>query len=620
MAKKPKNPATTNANTNGVPTSGNIFETLFGSVGEHHTPPSLFSDTNPFRRKPTVPSQPPNQQNQQVGSVLGSAGNPSNGVDENPSFVEVKEKKGKNKEKKKPGLDVGLIGESYETHLEINKLNVGFGSDEGFGKDRNGEDGNPSFVELKKKKRKSKEKKEPGLDSGSLDETPENHLETKKSKTSEVKSRNFGVESEEGGGGKDLGMEVEAVQEQGEGKNQNVGVGLEVKGMDKKKKKKRKRDEVEAEYEARRYRVNDGGGEGELGGKVVGEKRKKADDTMDAVVSKEGFDDEAKLIRTVFVGNLPLKVKKKALFREFSQFGEVDSVRIRSVPLLDTKTPRKGAIIQKKINDAVDSVHAYIIFKTEQAAEASLAHNMCVVGGNHIRVDRACPPRKKIKGENAPLYDNKRTVFVGNLPFDVKDEEIYQFFSGIKELESSIEAIRVVRDPGTSMGKGIAYILFKTRGAANLVVKKRSLKLRDRELRLSHARSDVTPSKRKNQSPGGANNFPTKKLAGDSRTPYSHNNVNTKASTSYQGLRGTKSGVQKKVPTKKIVEAVKFKSRTHKREKREEGKGKRPSVAARKAKALKVGGGSSKQTGKKRKMESRTPQSARFNKKTKISK
>lgn len=171
------------------------------------------------------------------------------------------------------------------------------------------------------------------------------------------------------------------------------------------------------------------------------------------------------------------------------------------------------------------------------------------------------------------------------------------------------------------MPKDNMRIMFNLmQGAANLVVKKRSLKLRDRELRLSHARSDVTPSKRKNQSPGGANNFPTKKLAVDSRTPYSHNNVNTKASTSYQGLRGSKSGVQKKVPTKKIVEAVKFKSRTQKRDKREEGKGKRPSVAARKAKALKVGGGSSKQTGKKRKMESRTPQSARFNKKTKISK
>lgn len=44
------------------------------------------------------------------------------------------------------------------------------------------------------------------------------------------------------------------------------------------------------------------------------------------------------------------------------------------------------------------------------------------VGGNHIRVDRACPPRKKLKGDeaSASLYSNKRTVFVGNLPFDVK--------------------------------------------------------------------------------------------------------------------------------------------------------------------------------------------------------
>lgn len=43
------------------------------------------------------------------------------------------------------------------------------------------------------------------------------------------------------------------------------------------------------------------------------------------------------------------------------------------------------------------------------------------VGGNHIRVDRACPPRKKLKGgDDTPLYDNRRTVFVGNLPFDVK--------------------------------------------------------------------------------------------------------------------------------------------------------------------------------------------------------
>ncbi|GAB2296443.1 hypothetical protein Dimus_030560 [Dionaea muscipula] len=84
-------------------------------------------------------------------------------------------------------------------------------------------------------------------------------------------------------------------------------------------------------------------------------------------------------------------------------------------------------------------------------------------GGNHIRVDRACPPRKKLKGDSAPLYDPKRTLFIGNLPFDVKDEELYQLFSGFNRLESSIEAVRVIRDSYTSSGKGIAYVLFKTR-------------------------------------------------------------------------------------------------------------------------------------------------------------
>lgn len=48
-----------------------------------------------------------------------------------------------------------------------------------------------------------------------------------------------------------------------------------------------------------------------------------------------------------------------------------------------------------------------------------------------------------------------------NLYF-LQDEEIYQLFSSIKNLESSVEAARVIRDPGSSLGKGIAYVLFKT--------------------------------------------------------------------------------------------------------------------------------------------------------------
>ncbi|KAJ6703928.1 RNA-BINDING PROTEIN 34 [Salix viminalis] len=334
--------------------------------------------------------------------------------------------------------------------------------------------------------------------------------------------------------------------------------------------KKRKRDDLESEYEAKKYGsvVNDE----ENVGVVVGAKRKRADGEADVLVSKEseGFDDENKLLRTVFVGNLPLKVKKKALIKEFSTFGEVQSVRIRSMPITESKIPRKGAILLKKFNDNADSVHAYIVFNTEQSAEASLTRNMAVVGGNHIRVDRACPPRKKLKGAaDTPLYDNKRTVFVGNLPYDVKE-------------------------------------------AANLVIKKRNTKLPDRELRASHARQESTPSKRRNSFAGDTANMSNKKLATDSTTPDRNNRPDTK------GLRASKSGIEKKVHAPAHAKRhgtamVKSKTRGEKRP------GRRQAVALRKEKvtALKNGGASGPAR-QKRKLDSRTPDSSIGKKKARM--
>ncbi|KAF3535215.1 hypothetical protein F2Q69_00024020 [Brassica cretica] len=150
--------------------------------------------------------------------------------------------------------------------------------------------------------------------------------------------------------------------------------------------------------------------------KKVGEKRKRADEEVadTLVVSKEGFDDESKLLTTVFVGNLPLKVKKKVIF--------------------------EGVY-----------VNAYVVFETEEAAEASLAHNMSLIDGNHIRVDRACPSRKKLKGQDDHLYDSKRTVFWED------EEEVYQLFTGKSNLENNVEAVRVIRDPHLNIGKGILF-------------------------------------------------------------------------------------------------------------------------------------------------------------------
>ncbi|KAK7407148.1 hypothetical protein VNO78_08823 [Psophocarpus tetragonolobus] len=504
--------------TDTVSSPSSIFNKLFGTAPEQTTATSavsLFSDDNPFRRKP-----------------------------------------------------VPFSDSTNHTHVPINS--------------------NPDSVDENMRKRKKEKTPIPDLGSGSVIEASEKSEKKRKRGSEEVRDANVGAEL--------------------------IG------------KKKRKRDEIEREWEEKKYGAVEESGKEEIENKTVGSKRKTLDDPADMMVSKEGFDDEDKLLRTVFVGNLPLKVKKKTLLKEFKKFGEVESVRIRSVPIQDTKKPRKGAILAKKINDTADSVNAYIVFKTEQSAQDSLAHNMSLVEGNHIRVDRACPPRKKHKGESVPLYDNKRTVFVGNLPFDVKDEELYQLFCSISNLESSVEAVRVVRDPHLNVGKGIAYVLFKTKEAAKFVVKKRNLKLRDRELRLSHAKADATPSKRPNPSsaipskrsnpssatpskrsnPSSAQtpSTPAKKLYVASPSPLSSNNrSNRKTNASYQGLRATKSDVHKKIQGG---------------EKQKERKAKRPSVAARKAKAKLVKeSGQPKRAGVKRKLDSRTPDNTQRNKKVK---
>ena len=106
----------------------------------------------------------------------------------------------------------------------------------------------------------------------------------------------------------------------------------------------RKRDEVESGYE-RRTLVAAPAEEEVRPRLVVGAKRKAPHD-VEAVASggeeDEVFDNEGKLLRTVFVENLPLRTKKKALTKEFTTFGVVDSVRIRSVPLGDVSVVQIG--------------------------------------------------------------------------------------------------------------------------------------------------------------------------------------------------------------------------------------------------------------------------------------
>lgn len=143
--------------------------------------------------------------------------------------------------------------------------------------------------------------------------------------------------------------------------------------------------------------------------------------------------------------------------------------------------------------------------------------------------------------------------------------------------------------------------------AANVIVKKHNLKLRDRELRLSHAKSTNTSLKRMNASQPESNSYSAKKLAVASRTPDSGNKEKAKANFSYQGLHASKSGGQKKVHTR--IKTLPAKSKSQPAKEQKSGTKKRPAVAARKEKAQRAAD-ASKPAGTKRKLGNRSPESA----------
>lgn len=152
--------------------------------------------------------------------------------------------------------------------------------------------------------------------------------------------------------------------------------------------------------------------------------------------------------RTVFVGNLPLSFSRKLLQRLFQNFGEIESVRLRSVVPAKPSLTKKVAVIRQEFHNKTNSFNGYVVFRNIQDVEKSLTLNKTVVQGHHIRVDRF---RENID------YDTKRSVFVGNLPYDVTTDCLWSVFGEC----GAIEAVRVIRDPETGLGKGFGFVLFE---------------------------------------------------------------------------------------------------------------------------------------------------------------
>jgi RNA recognition motif-containing protein len=179
--------------------------------------------------------------------------------------------------------------------------------------------------------------------------------------------------------------------------------------------------------------------------------------------------------RTVFVGNVSLDTPKKALEKIFGKHGKVEAAWERSVPVeTESKAPVKAKVIQKKFVDGATNKSCYILFATEEEAEAAVeAEKKLAVDGRHLQVSLAI---KKDK-------DFKTTVFVGNVDFKIDEEKIRHFFGKFGE----VEGVRMVRDPMTHQPKGFCFVRFTNKEGYLKALQDNGCELAGRSLRIGKA-------------------------------------------------------------------------------------------------------------------------------------
>ncbi|VDM95828.1 unnamed protein product [Thelazia callipaeda] len=172
--------------------------------------------------------------------------------------------------------------------------------------------------------------------------------------------------------------------------------------------------------------------------------------------------------RTVFVGNAPLSSTRKEIKKLFSQFGAVESVRLRSVIAASEKISKKVAVLRREISSEMKSLTFYVKFKDPNAIERALI----MYCGNLLRVDRCCGKR---------TYSSQTTVFVGNLPYDVSENELVAHF----EMTGNVSFVRIVRDRKTGISKGFAFVAFKESSSIPLALRLDGSNFKNRSLRVT---------------------------------------------------------------------------------------------------------------------------------------
>ncbi|KAH7923351.1 hypothetical protein BV22DRAFT_1036440 [Leucogyrophana mollusca] len=194
---------------------------------------------------------------------------------------------------------------------------------------------------------------------------------------------------------------------------------------------------------------------------------------------------------------------------------------------------KKIAFINQEFHTSADSVHAYVVFAhpppnasrpknlpplpptLDPFDAAHLAVEKCngtIFMERMIRVDAAgktplATAPTTVAQHGAVGGDPKLTVFVGNLDFASKEEDLRVFFEGLVSAERGpptadssghddkpkfwVTRVRIVRDKDTQLGKGFAYVQFADRACVDeiLALEESKVKFAKRKLRVQRCKT-----------------------------------------------------------------------------------------------------------------------------------
>ncbi|EPQ50956.1 hypothetical protein GLOTRDRAFT_49630 [Gloeophyllum trabeum ATCC 11539] len=220
------------------------------------------------------------------------------------------------------------------------------------------------------------------------------------------------------------------------------------------------------------------------------------------------------------------EVQRASLWRDSKASKEEDEITKDEKKYLTPQEKKKIAFIHRDLHPGVDTVNVYVVFAyptpRAKAAEtmdpfeaARLSVQRCngsVFSGHTLRVDRVGKAKTTNTGDSA-AEDPKTTLFVGNLDFACKEDDLRAFFEALMISERGAPAsdvadvpeelvgksnawvtrIRIIRDKDTQLGKGFAYVQFADRTCVDeiLGLDETKLKFAKRKLRVQRCKTSL---------------------------------------------------------------------------------------------------------------------------------